>query len=172
MNREKKPAKKSLTSSTDIASTNRWVPVKIVADDPMFLPLYKSKGAAAADLVANIPVNSVGKREVTLTPGNVETIDCGFSMALPPGWEAQIRCRSSLARKGIQVTNGIGTVDDDYRGRVAVILNNAGKEIVILRHGDRIGQMALKPVWYFQWQIVDKLDETERGTGGFGSTGV
>jgi dUTP pyrophosphatase len=93
-------------------------------------------------------------------------------MALPPGWEAQIRPRSGLAQKGVQVTNSPGTIDDDYRGRLMVVLNNAGREIVNIKHGDRFAQMALKPVWYFSWNIVDELESTERGDAGFGSTGV
>lgn len=133
--------------------------------------MYKSKGAAAADLIANIPPNETGERIIRLAPGHIETIDCGFSMALPPGWEAQIRCRSGMAQKGVQVTNGIGTIDDDYRGRLMVILNNAGREIVNIKHGDRFAQMALKPVWYFAWNMVNELDDTVRGEGGLGSTG-
>jgi dUTP pyrophosphatase len=151
-------------------STNR-IPAQIVPDDPMFIPMYKSAGAACCDLVGNIPPDGNGRREVKLLPGHLVMIDCGFSMALEPGWEAQIRCRSGMANKGVQVTNGIGTIDDDYRGRVAVLLNNAGKEIIIIKHGDRVAQMALKPVYYFQWQIVKELGVTERGEGGFGSTG-
>lgn len=146
--------------------------MKIKADSAQFVPMYKTKGSSCADLIANIPENDRGDRVVQLLPGHVVTIDAGFSMALPPGWEAQIRPRSGLAQKGIQVTNSPGTIDDDYRGRLGVILNNTGREIVNIRHGERFAQMALKPVWYFQWNIVSELDETERGEGGFGSTGV
>lgn len=134
--------------------------------------MYKSRGAACADLIANIPADDRGERVIRLGPGHRETIDCGFSMALPPGWEAQIRPRSGMAQKGIQVTNAPGTIDDDYRGRLMVILNNTGREIVVIKHGDRFAQMALKPVFYFSWEVVNTLDETERGTDGFGSTGV
>jgi len=134
--------------------------------------MYKTKGSAAADLIANIPPNDFGEQVLRLAPGHIETIDCGFCMALPPGWEAQIRPRSGLAQKGIQVTNSPGTIDDDYRGRLMVVLNNAGREIVNIKHGERFAQIALKPVWYFAWNIVDELDATERGASGFGSTGV
>lgn len=146
--------------------------MKIKADSSQFIPMYKTKGSSCADLVANIPENDRGDRIVQLLPGHVVTIDAGFSMALPSGWEAQIRPRSGLAQKGIQVTNSPGTIDDDYRGRLGVILNNTGREIVNIRHGERFAQMALKPVWHFQWNIVDELDETERSDGGFGSTGL
>lgn len=154
-----------------MAENGQRIPIKIKADNSQFIPMYKTKGAAAADLIANIPENDVGERTVVLTPGSVVTIDAGFSMALPEGWEAQIRARSGLAQKGIQVTNSPGTIDSDYRGRIAVILNNAGKEIVVIKHGDRFAQMLLKPVYFFAWNIVSDLDSTERGAGGFGSTG-
>ena len=151
---------------------NRRIPVDILPDDPMFIPMYKSRGAAAADLIANIPPDELtGERVVKLIPGTIETIDCGFRLQLPPGWEAQVRARSGLARRGIQITNGIGTIDDDYRGRMGVIINNAGKEIVYIKHGERFAQFALKPVWYFNWNIRTQLEESERGEGGFGSTG-
>lgn len=144
------------------------IQVRIKADNPQFIPGYKSLGAACCDLIANIPH---GDQVVYLIPGQIEIIDCGFSMSLPPGWEAQIRCRSSMAQKGIQVTNGIGTIDSDYRQNIKVVLNNAGRETVNIRHGDRIAQMSLGPVWHFQWEVVKELDETER-KGGFGSTGI
>lgn len=148
------------------------VPVKIKAEDPRFIPMYKTKGAAAADLIANIEPNEKNERAIRLMPGHIEVVDCGFSMALPPGWEAQIRARSGLASRGVTMANGVGTIDDDYRGRVTAILQNNGREIVVIKHGDRIAQMLLKPVYYFQWAVVDQLDETERGEGGFGSTGL
>jgi dUTP pyrophosphatase len=105
-------------------------------------------------------------------PGHIEVVDCGFSMELPPGWEAQVRARSGLSTRGVTMANGVGTIDDDYRGRVSAILQNNGREIVVIKHGDRIAQMLLKPVYYFQWNVVDALGDTERGEGGFGSTGV
>lgn len=133
--------------------------------------MYKTKGSACCDLVANIPQNENGERLVRLNPRQIETIDAGFSMALPDGWEAQIRPRSGLAQKGIQVTNSPGTIDSDFVGRIQVVLNNAGKEIVVIKNGDRFAQMALKPVWHFQWNMVGELKITERGENGFGSTG-
>jgi dUTP pyrophosphatase len=134
--------------------------------------MYKTKGSAAVDLIANVPEDDKGDRIVRLLPGHIETIDAGFSMALPAGWEAQIRPRSGLAQRGVQITNSPGTIDEDYRGRLQVIVNNAGKEIILIKHGDRFAQMLLKPVWRFQWNMVKELSVTERGTGGFGSTGV
>lgn len=172
----KKTAVKKMSLTSPIVSNleTRRQTVEIKADSPQFIPIYKTKGSACADLIANIPENEKGDRMVTLLPGNVVTIDAGFSLALPEGWEAQIRARSGLATKGIQVTNGIGTIDDDFRGRIQVILNNAGREIVNIKHGDRFAQIALKPVWYFQWKMVDELTVSPNSdrVGGLGSTGV
>lgn len=138
---------------------------KIVADSPEFIPVYKTKGAACCDLKANIP-------EGELHIGSLETVkvDCGFSMQVPKGFEAQIRPRSSFGAQGIIVPNSPGTIDDDYRGRLMILLTNLNTEPVVIKHLERIGQMALKPVWYFDFQEINTLDNTERGIGGFGST--
>jgi len=152
-------------------SRNR-VPTKIKADHPDFIPQYKTRGAACCDLMANITEPDVhGKYELTIIPGATVSVDCGFSIQLVPGYEAQVRSRSGMASRGLIVTNGIGTIDADYRGRLKVILTNVGKEVIVIRHKDRIAQMALKPVWYFVWDETDQLDESDRGAGGFGSTG-
>ena len=148
------------------------VKTAIMVDHPDFIPKYHSDGAACCDLVANIPTDQNGGRRVIIPPGNTVRIDCGCSIQLQKGYEAQVRARSSLAMRGLIVSNGIGTIDDDYRGRLTVILSNVGREVIILAHKERIGQLALKPVWYFEWEIVDKLDETQRNEGGFGSTGT
>ena len=143
------------------------IPVEIVADSPDFIPQYKTLGSAAADLIANIPDG-----EVTIYPGFSAIVDVGFSMALPFGWEAQIRPRSGFAAEfQLQVTNSPGTIDSDYRGRVKVILNNAGKKLISIKHKERFAQICLKPVYIFDWNPTEKLQSTERGKGGFGSTG-
>lgn len=155
------PHQMNLTKSVNM------VPADILPDDPMFIPMYHTAGAACCDLVANIP-----EGEVRLLPGRGIALDVGFRMALRPGWEVQIRAKSGLARSGIQVTNGIGTIDSDFRGRLEVLLNNSGKEIVVIKHGQRVAQMAIKPAFRVQWNIVKELDVTERNEKGFGSTGV
>jgi len=142
------------------------VPTKIVLDDPEFLPQYQTDGAAGADLYANIPESSV-----SLGPGERTIIDCGFSMQLPTGWEAQLRARSGLATKGLQVVNSPATIDEDYRGRIKVILKNCGDEVILINHKQRFAQMLIKPVWKFDWQVVENLDATDRGESGLGSTG-
>jgi len=147
------------------------IPTKIVADHDDFIPKYKSKGAACCDLVANIPPDETGKQVVTITPNTTVRIDCGFSMQLPVGYEAQVRARGSMASRGLVVTNAPGTIDDDYRGRIMVLLTNVGREVINIRHKERFAQIALKPVWYFVWDSVDSLDTSERQDGAFGSTG-
>jgi dUTP pyrophosphatase len=128
------------------------------------LPEYASKGAAGADLRA--------ASAVVLDPGCTALVPTGISLQLPPGVEAQVRPRSGLAMKhGITVLNAPGTIDSDYRGEVKVLLVNHGRDAVQLERGDRIAQLVLAPVLRGVWLPVDELDETERGAGGFGSTG-
>lgn len=164
--------KQNSDSSNNDIILNGKLPVKIIADDPMFVPKYKTSGAAACDLIANIPTNDAGHNFVSIMPNQVEAIDVGFSMELPFGWEAQIRVRSGLAIQGLQVTNAPGTIDSDYRGRIKVIVNSASKNIIRITHGDRFAQMLVKPVWQIDWQQVDELSATDRNEGGFGSTGI
>lgn len=150
-----------------VSRLNKRMLTKIVADSPEFIPVYATKGAACCDLKANLPNGSI-------SIGTLETvkIDCGFSMQLPEGFEAQIRPRSSFGAKSLIVPNSPGTIDDDFTGKMCVLLTNLKSEPVTINHLDRIGQMALKPVWYFDFQEVDTLDNTDRGGGGFGSTGI
>lgn len=113
----------------------------------------------------------MGERVLKIPPGHVAIVDTGIKIQLPHGWEAQVRARSGLATHGIQVTNGIGTIDEDFTSeKIGVILNNVGREIVMIKHGERIAQLLIKPVWYVAWNIVSELEPTER-KGGFGSTG-
>jgi len=148
------------------------VDVQIVADSPEFIPEYKTVGSAGCDLRANIPADDTGRRVVTVMPNQVECVDAGFRMVLPFGWEAQIRPRSSLSLKGLQVTNSPGTIDSDYLGRIKVIVSNTSKNIINIQHGERFAQMLIKPVWQINWIAVDEIGTTtERGDGGFGSTG-
>jgi len=129
-------------------------------------PHYASTHAAGADLRAAID------EEMVLQPGEHALIPTGFAMALPAGFEAQIRPRSGLALKhGITVLNTPGTIDADYRGEVGVILINHGQQSFHVQRGDRIAQMIIAPVIQANWQEVETLDSTERGSGGFGSSG-
>lgn len=138
------------------------------ADRTFGLPRYETPGAAGADLVANF-VDRVG---VELMPGARALVPTGLRMAVPEGFEVQVRPRSGLALKhGITLPNSPGTIDADYRGEVGVIVQNLGEAAFTISHGMRIAQMVLAPVVQAQFEEGD-LDETARGAGGFGSTGV
>jgi len=138
------------------------------ADRTIGLPSYESAGAAGADIRANF-----GKpKDVTLNPGERQLIPTGLRLAIPKGYEVQIRPRSGLALKhGITLPNTPGTIDSDYRGPLGVILMNAGQAPFTVAHGDRIAQVIVAPVVQAQFSLVASLDETGRGEGGFGSTG-
>ncbi len=132
------------------------------------LPAYETAGAAGMDLRAAVAED----RPVTLRPGARDRIPTGLCMAVPPGFEVQVRPRSGLAAKaGVTCLNTPGTVDSDYRGEVQVILINLGAEDFVIRRGDRIAQIVVAPVVAAVWRETDSLDETLRGAGGFGSTG-
>ena len=129
------------------------------------LPAYATGGAAGMDVLA--------AEDVTLAPGERWPVATGIAVAIPHGYEIQVRPRSGLALKhGIGVPNAPGTIDSDYRGELKVILINHGQTPFEVRRGDRIAQLVLAPVVRASWLKVDELDETARGVGGFGSTGV
>ena len=131
------------------------------------VPEYQSPHAAGLDLHAAID------QPIRVEPGAIELIPCGFAMALPPGWEAQVRPRSGLAtRFGISMPNAPGTIDADYRGEVRVPLINLSREPFVVEPSMRIAQMVIAPVARVEVEVVETLDETERSVGGFGSTGA
>lgn len=130
------------------------------------LPGVATSGAAGSDLSAAIDA------EITLAPGQRELVPTGFSVAIPAGFEGQVRPRSGLAlRHGIVIPNSPGTIDSDYRGELKVIVLNAGSEPFIIARGDRIAQLVIAPVVNSVFDEVDALEETSRGAGGFGHTG-
>lgn len=143
------------------------VPVRVTrlahgADLP--LPAYATAGAAGMDVVS--------AEDVTLPPGGRHAVATGLAMAIPTGFEIQVRPRSGLALKhGISLPNTPGTIDSDYRGELRIIMINLGNEPFAIRRGDRVAQLVLAPVTRATWLEVDALDETARGEGGFGSTG-
>lgn len=138
-----------------------------VGSEDVPAPRYMSEHAAGMDVCAACA------GDVTLIPGEITLIPCGFYMAVPEGHEAQIRPRSGLALKhGIVLPNSPGTVDADYRGEVCVILGNIGPEPFVVRRGMRIAQMVIAPVTRAQVTEVESLPGTQRGAGGFGHTGV
>jgi dUTP pyrophosphatase len=133
------------------------------------LPAYETEEAAGMDMRAAVPEDE----PLVLRPGARAMVPTGLCIALPKGFEAQVRPRSGLAAKhGITCLNSPGTVDSDYRGELKVVLINLGAEDFTIRRGERIAQMVIAPVVQAHWAQVTSLDETARGTGGFGSTGV
>lgn len=130
------------------------------------LPQYQTSGAAAMDIHACLD------QSIILQPMERKMIPTGFSMAIPKGYEAQIRARSGLSIKhGIAMVNGVGTIDSDYRGEVGVLVINLGQEAFEIEHGMRIAQMVVAKYESITWSEVEQLDETVRGSGGYGSTG-
>ena len=141
------------------------------ADQSLPLPAYETTGAAGADLRANL-LPEDRATGFTLDPMRRAVIPTGLRVAIPAGFEMQIRPRSGLAVKfGVSLPNTPGTVDSDYRGPLGVALINLGTEPYTVHHGDRIAQAVIAPVIQMGFQVVDRLDDTARGDGGFGSTG-
>ncbi len=141
--------------------------VKIINKSKHELPSYETSASAGMDLRANL------ESAITLKPLDRTIVKTGLFIALPIGYEAQVRPRSGLAaKKGITVLNAPGTIDADYRGEIGVILVNLSNEDFVINDGERIAQMIIAQYTQAAWQEVTILDETKRGTGGFGSTGV
>jgi dUTP pyrophosphatase len=141
--------------------------VKIINQSKHALPQYETKGSAGMDLRANL------ESSITIKPLERAMVATGLSMALPDGYEAQVRPRSGLAvKKGVTVLNTPGTIDADYRGEIKVILVNLSNEDFIINDGERVAQMVIARFDQISWELSDSLEETKRGTGGFGSTGT
>jgi len=131
------------------------------------LPQYQTNGSAGMDLFAAI------ESELVLSPFQIAIVPTGLAISLPNGFEAQVRPRSGLAAKyGITIVNSPGTIDSDYRGEIKVILQNLGRESFTIKRGDRIAQMIIAKYEKIKWNEVPSLDETQRGDGGFGHTGL
>jgi dUTP pyrophosphatase len=142
--------------------------VRLAHAEGLPLPAYETEHAAGMDLRAALPDDA----PFELRPGERAAVPTGLTMAIPPGFEGQVRPRSGLAlRAGVTCLNTPGTIDADYRGEVKVILVNLGEEDFTIRRGDRIAQLVIAPVTAAAWKEVATLDETARGDGGFGSTG-
>ncbi|SOC01869.1 dUTP diphosphatase [Rhodobacter maris] len=141
------------------------------ADPEVALPAYETPGAAGADLRANLPPES-RDAGLTLAPMARAIVPTGLRVEIPAGFEMQIRPRSGLALKhGLSLPNTPGTIDSDYRGPLGVLLINFGAEPYTIHHGDRIAQAVVAPVVQARYSLAETLGETDRGTGGFGSTG-
>lgn len=143
--------------------------IKVVQKTRHELPEYATKRSAGADVRAHL----AGPGKVSLHAGQRAVIPTGLFVEIPDGYEIQVRPRSGLAAKhGITVLNSPGTIDGDYRGEIGVILINNGEHTFDISDGDRIGQLVLTKVEQIEWQQVESVEDTERGTGGFGSSGV
>lgn len=145
--------------------------VKITRIDKKYedlpLPLYATEGSAGMDILAAVD------QPITIEKGGIALIPTSLAIALSPGFECQVRSRSGLAIKhGIFALNSPGTIDSDYRGEIKIILANFGKEDFVVNRGDRIAQLVVAKYEKIDWNLVDKLPNTERGEGGFGSTGI
>lgn len=152
-------------------TTDLTLPVHLL-DERAIPPKRHSALAAGLDLSACLPRGEHEREEVTIEPGAIMRVPLGFAVAIPAGYEGQVRPRSGLATKfGVTVPNAPGTVDADYRGEMFVALINLGRQAYVVRHGDRIAQLVIAPVTAAGVELVDRLDETGRGAGGFGSTG-
>ena len=131
------------------------------------LPKYATEGSSGMDIYAAVDGES------TIEPGEIKLIRSGFYLSIPPGYEAEIRPRSGLALKhGITLVNSPGTIDSDFRGLVCVIITNLGKKPYVIRRGDKIAQMLFKETLNVNLELREELDETKRGAGGFGHTGM
>ena len=141
--------------------------IKVVAKEDAKLPLYKTSGAAGADICALL------EKPLVIESGKSAMIPTGLFFEIPEGYEIQVRPRSGLAAKnGVTVLNTPGTIDSDYRGEIKIILINLGDKDFVINSGDRVAQMVIAPVIQACFSIVDELSDTTRGSGGFGSTGV
>ncbi|MDJ1468539.1 dUTP diphosphatase [Cytophagaceae bacterium DM2B3-1] len=142
------------------------VSVKVINQSTNDLPSYQTEHSAGMDIRANLT------EAITLLPGQRKLIPTGLFIELPEGYEAQIRPRSGLALKhGITVLNSPGTIDADYRGEIMVLLINLSDVAFVVEHGERIAQMIVSPYQQVRWEATDNLSETQRGAGGYGSTG-
>lgn len=142
-------------------------------DSRASVPAYQTSDAAGLDLAACLPRGEYPSEAITIAPRQIVRVPTGLALAIPSGYEGQVRPRSGLAiRCGLTVVNAPGTIDADYRGELQVGLVNLGPDPVTVRHGDRIAQLVVAPVSRATLLVVSELDQTVRGSGGFGSTGV
>lgn len=138
--------------------------VKIKTDAPEFMPSQQHDSDAAADIKST--------KDIVIQPNHIEMIDCGFSVQLPKGYHAKILCRSSMGKKGIVIPNSPGLIDTGYTGKIKVLLQNLSGEPYEIKRGDRIAQFMIEQNVSWCWESVQEHEETDRGSGGFGSSGI
>jgi len=133
------------------------IATEIIADSEEFVPKYQTDNSSCVDLVANMAPNVHGNNEVALPHRATVVIDCGFSMAIPKGYVGMMSVNSKYGNRGLIVTDAPKTIDSDYRGRIQAIVTNVGKEIIVIKHGDKFAQMRIQPVYRFDWNKVSDL---------------
>jgi len=147
--------------------------VKIVNRSNNPLPEYKTSGSAGMDICADLCYgNTEPVGDLYIEQGHIFKVPTGIYLEIPMGYECQVRSRSGLASKGICVANSPGTIDSDYRGEVCILLVNHGSDGYTIKHGDRIAQLVFNKIEQPEFYVVDQLESTDRGEGGFGSTGI
>ncbi len=167
----KLPGSGQISTTIDTTIDTTQLRVKRL-DDRAILPQYKSQLAAGLDLAACLPRHDMGET-VTLQPMQIVKIPLGYACAIPPGYEGQVRPRSGLSTKfGISLPNAPGTIDADYRGEMFIALINLSTQPYTISHGDRIAQMIIAPIAHATIREVEELEDTDRGSNGFGSTGI
>lgn len=144
----------------------------VIVPEGVKLPEYKSDGAVCCDLHANIPDNGAGQKRIALNHRASAKINTKLKVAIPRGFKIEIAAKSGWAERGLIVTNAPAQIDCDFRGEMEVLLINVGREIIEINDGDRFAQCWIEPAYRIRWNPVKELDVTERGEGGFGSTGV
>jgi len=150
-----------------LETVNNCVRVRVVRTTNQQLPAYETELSAGMDVRAELD------RPIVLDPGSRDLIPTGLYMEIPAGYEVQVRPRSGLAyKRGLTILNAPGTIDADYRGELGVLLVNTSSEAQTIEPGERIAQLVISPVYRIEWLEVDELGKTDRGGGGFGSTGV
>lgn len=154
-----------MSQSAPLVIGLKWLDPQIAQD--ISLPAYETSGSAGMDVCAAV------NADIAIEPGHIEVIPTGFAVAIPAGFEIQVRPRSGLAiNHGIAIVNAPGTIDSDYRGEVKIGLINLGNHPYCIRRGDRIAQLVVAPVVRAAFNVIGELDDTDRGSGGFGHTGV
>lgn len=176
--------KKVRSSQTDLPTT---IPIHLASEsdgfayvevdhlpiDEKYIPKYKSDEAACCDLVARIPPDPIsGQRKVVLSNRNGAKIATGMTVAIPRGWKICIAAKSGLAERGLVCTNAPAQIDSDFRGEIMVLAMSLGREIIEINDGERFAQAWVEPAYRIRWKQKDTLPETQRGEGGFGSTGT
>lgn len=167
--------KSEVSSQTEMAPPQSdfvYIDVDMIPTDDKYVPQYKSDEAACCDLVARIPKDAAGQTKILLSNRNGAKIGTGMTVAIPKGWKICIAAKSGFSERGLVCTNAPAQIDSDFRGEIMVLAMSLGREIIEINDGERFAQCWIEPAYRIRFNKKDILPETERGTGGFGSTGI